>query len=165
MRAVGSYQEPLRSNIRALKYQGNTRLGEPLGKLLAQAYIKHGIRADLIIPLPLHQEKLQQRGYNQSQLLAESCARQLQLPLQTTLVRRIRTTPAQVTLTARQRRANLQGAFCCAPDPTTQSLFNRRILVIDDVCTTGATLEACAAPLFEAGAREVWGLVLARPTR
>ncbi|GHO84563.1 ComF family protein [Dictyobacter formicarum] len=163
VRAPGSYQEPLRSCIRALKYQGNRRLSEPLGQLLAQAYHKYAMRADLVIPVPLHQEKLQQRGYNQSQLLAESCARQLQLPLSTTLIHRIHSAPAQVTLTAQQRRKNLQGAFRCTQNHTTQSLLNRRILIIDDVCTTGATLEACAAPLFAAGARAVWGLVLARP--
>lgn len=163
VRALGSYQEPLRSCIRALKYQGNRRLGAPLAQLLAQAYYKYKLHADIVIPVPLHQEKLQQRGYNQSQLLAESCAHLLQLPLYTTLLQRIYNAPAQVTLTAQQRRKNLQGAFSYTPKHTTLSLFNRRILIIDDVCTTGATLEACATPLFSAGAQAVWGLVLARP--
>ncbi|GLV59554.1 amidophosphoribosyltransferase [Dictyobacter sp. S3.2.2.5] len=163
VRAVGGYQEPLRSCIRALKYQGNRRLAEPLGCLLARAYQHYGLQADIIIPVPLHPEKQQQRGYNQSQLLAESCAHLLRLPMYTTRLQRLHNAPAQVTLTARQRRKNLQGAFSYTPQDTTQSLFKRRILIIDDVCTTGATLEACAAPLFAAGAQAVWGLVLARP--
>ncbi|WP_269822456.1 ComF family protein [Dictyobacter vulcani] len=163
LRAISSYQEPLRSSIHALKYNGNTRLADPLGVLQAQAYQRHHLDADLIIPVPLHQERLRQRGYNQAALLAQSCAATLQIPLETTLLYRGKTTSTQVALTALERRENLRGAFYCAPDSTTKTVFKRKILIIDDVSTTGATLEACAAPLFAAGAQAVWGLVLARP--
>lgn len=163
LRAVSSYEEPLRSCIHALKYNGNTRLAEPLGQLLARAYWHYALQLDAIIPVPLHDERQQQRGYNHALLLAEICAGQVNLPLYENMVVRYRATPAQVGLPAGERRQNVAGAFCCSPAFTTGALFGRRILIIDDVYTTGATLEACAAPLFAAGTKEVWGLVLARP--
>lgn len=163
LRAISGYQEPLRSSIHALKYNGNTRLGEPLGTLLAQAYQRYQLEVDLIMPVPLHKERLRQRGYNQAELLAQSCAHSLQIPVHTTLLQRSKTTSTQVALSALQRRENLRGAFYCDAASTTKSVLKRKILIIDDVSTTGATLEACAAPLFAAGAQEVWGLVLARP--
>jgi ComF family protein len=163
LRAVSSYKEPLRSCIHALKYDGNTRLAEPLGRLLAQAYWQYALQVDAIIPVPLHSERQQQRGYNHASLLAEVCAGQVKIPLFEDMVVRYRATPAQVGLSASERVQNVAGAFRCSPAFTTGVLFGRRILIIDDVYTTGATLEACAAPLFAAGVKEVWGLVLARP--
>jgi len=163
LRAVSAYHGPLRACIHALKYGGNRRLAEPLGALLARAYLAYGLRADIIIPVPLHNERERERGYNQSYLLAQVCAAQLGLPLNSTVVSRIRPTQAQVHLTVRERQQNVAGAFRCTPASATEALHGRRILLIDDVCTTGATLEACAAPLFAAGAASIWGLVLARP--
>ena len=163
LRAVSAYQEPLRSSIHALKYDGNTRLAEPLGHLLAQAYVYYGMQADIIVPVPLHSERQRQRGYNHASLLAGVCSRQLGIPLQDGLLLRQRATQAQVDLHPRDRRQNVAGAFVFAPPFATDTLFKRRILIVDDVCTTGSTLEACAAPLFAAGATAVWGLVLARP--
>jgi len=160
---VSLYQEPFRSYIHALKYAGNTRLAEPLGHLLAQAYISYGMQADVIIPVPLHNERQQQRGYNHAYLLAEICAAQIGIPLRDDMLIRHRATLAQVDLKAGERQQNVVGAFACTPPFATGALFGRRILLIDDVSTTGATLEACAAPLFSAGASAVWGLVLARP--
>jgi ComF family protein len=164
LRAFSDYTEPLRSIIHAFKYRGNTLLGESLGTLLTETYLRHQMAADLIVPVPLHAERFRQRGYNQAQLLAACCARQLHLPLATDLLMRTRTTATQVTLKAQDRRINLRGAFHYQEKITTQLLLNRKILVIDDVCTTGATLEACANLLFAAGAKEVWGLVLAHPS-
>ncbi|GCE27931.1 hypothetical protein KDA_34150 [Dictyobacter alpinus] len=135
-----------------------------MGNLLAQAYQHYQLHADLIIPVPLHKTRLEQRGYNQAELLAQTCADTLQIPLQTDLLYREKTTSTQVNLTAPKRRENLQDAFYYMPGSTTKTVFKRKILIIDDVSTTGATLEACAAPLFAAGAQSVWGLVLARPT-
>lgn len=163
LRAVSTYQEPLRSCIHALKYNGNTRLAEPLGTLLAQTYHTLGMQADAIVPVPLHSQRHKRRGYNHAALLATVCAAQTGIPFYDNLILRHRATLAQVDLKPWERQQNVQGAFTCSPNFTSGQLHGRTILLIDDVCTTGATLEACAAPLFAAGARAVWGLVLARP--
>jgi ComF family protein len=164
LRAVSGYQEPLRSYIHALKYDGNTRLAQPLGVLLAQAYRALGMRADAIVPVPLHSERYRQRGYNHSALLARVCAAQTGIPLFEDMLIRHRATLAQVGLKPWERQQNVQGAFSCAPAFAGGQLRGRTILLIDDVCTTHSTLEACAAPLFAAGAAVVYGLVLACPT-
>ncbi len=163
LRAVGTYEGPLRTCIHALKYNGQTRLAEPLGALLASKYSASGLRADIIIPVPLHGERQQQRGYNQSALLAQHCARQIDVPVRENILIRRRATSAQVGLAVQERQQNVAGAFACSPTFTGSALSQRRVLLIDDVCATGATLEACSGPLFAAGAREVWALVLARP--
>jgi ComF family protein len=160
LRVVSLYQEPLRSYIHALKYEGRTGLAEPLGTLLASTYLRSHIHADLIIPVPLHTQRLRARGYNQAQLLAEVCARRVQVDWNYQVLARVRATSAQVSLSHQERLKNVSQAFRCVQP---QIVHNRRVLLIDDVCTTGATLEACAVPLLQARAREVWGLVLARP--
>lgn len=162
LRMVGVYQEPLRSYIYALKYNGNKRLAQPLGSLLVQTYKRTGLVADMIVPVPLHIKRQQQRGYNQAQLLAEVCSAQLGLPLHVSLLSRVRATVSQTGLSGSERVKNVAGAFVLNPNAHTRALAKSNILLIDDVCTTGATLEACATPLLAAGAKTVWGLVLAR---
>lgn len=163
LRAVSAYQEPLRSYIHALKYDGNTRLAQPLGMLLVQAYRASGIRAEAVAPVPLHSARYRQRGYNHAALLARVCAAQVGLPLFEDMLIRHRATLSQVGLKHTERQQNVQGAFSCSPTFANGQLRGRAILLIDDVSTTAATLEACAAPLFAAGAASVFGLVLARP--
>lgn len=158
------YQEPLRSCIHALKYEGNTRLAEPLGQMLAYSYNYYNLAADIIIPVPLHADRQKARGYNHATLLANSCAQYISISVRNDILIRHRATPAQVGLTASERNRNVTGAFACVPHFATGILAGRTIGIIDDVSTTGATLAACAAPLFAAGARTVWGLVLARPS-
>jgi len=162
-RAVSLYQEPLRGCIHGLKYDGNTRLAEPLGLLLAQAYRRYGLQADMLIPVPLHSERQQQRGYNHASLLAEVCSANLGVPMNDSILVRHRATVAQVDLHPRERYQNVAGAFACTSGSASDALYGRRIVIIDDVSTTSATLEASATPLFAAGAKEIWGLVLARP--
>jgi ComF family protein len=162
-RAVGLYQEPLRGCIHGLKYDGNTRLAEPLGLLLAQAYRRYGMQADMLIPVPLHSERQKQRGFNHASLLAEVCSANLGVPMNDSILLRHRATVAQIDLHPRERYQNVAGAFACASVSASGALYRRRIVIIDDVSTTSATLEACATPLFAAGAKEIWGLVLARP--
>jgi ComF family protein len=162
-RAVSLYQEPLRGSIHGLKYDGNTRLAEPLGLLLAQAYTRYGMRADMLIAVPLHSERQQQRGYNHAALLADVCSARLGVPLNSGVLVRQRATVAQIDLHPRERYQNVAGAFACASAPASGVIKGRSIVIVDDVSTTGATLEACAVPLFSAGGKEVWGLVLARP--
>ena len=163
LRAVSAYQEPLRSYIHALKYDGNTRLAQPLGALLVQAYCASGIRADGIVPVPLHSERYRQRGYNHAALLARVCAAQTNLPLFENMLIRHRATLSQVGLKPWERQQNVQGAFSCTPAFAHGQLRGRTLLLIDDVSTTASTLEACASPLFAAGATAVFALVLARP--
>ncbi len=163
LRAMSIYQEPLRSCIHAFKYDGNTRLAEPLGYMLAYSYRYYNLTADIIIPVPLHADRQKARGYNHAALLAQSCARHINIAVRNDILLRHRATPAQAGLNGSERRRNVAGAFACTPQFATGILAGRTIGIIDDVTTTGATLAACAAPLFAAGARTVWGLVLARP--
>jgi len=165
LRAAYVYQGTLRSCIHALKYDGNKRLAGPLGGLLAQAYHTFGLRADMLVPVPLHSERQQMRGYNHARLLAEVCAASVGVPSRDDVLARCRATAAQADLTASERRQNVAGAFRCAPAWATGTLYGCSIVLIDDVYTTGATVEACAAPLFAAGAAAVWALVLARPVQ
>ena len=161
-RAVSLYQDPLRGCIHALKYGGNTRLAQPLGLMLAQTFRSYGMHADILIPVPLHKDRYQQRGFNHASLLANVCSAEIGVPMYDNILIRHRATVAQVDLHPRERYQNVAGAFVCST--YAKSVLNgRRILIIDDVSTTSATLEACATPLFEAGAKQIWGLVLARP--
>jgi ComF family protein len=162
LRTYGRHQGTLRTCIHALKYGGQTQLAKPLGALLAQTYHMYGMQADFLVPLPLHTIRQKQRGYNHAALLARACAEELRIPVCEDLVMRHRATAAQVGLSSQQRHQNVAGAFSCISTITTGALFKRSIIIIDDVCTTGATLEACAETLFSAGAQSVWGLVLAR---
>ena len=162
-RAVSLYQEPLRGCIHRLKYDGNIRLAEPLGLLLAQAYRRYDMQADMLIPVPLHSQRQQQRGFNHASLLAEVCSANIGVPMNDNILVRHRATVAQVDLHPRERYQNVAGAFACSSSSANSVLNERRIVIIDDVSTTSATLEACAMPLFAAGAEEIWGLVLARP--
>ncbi len=164
LRAASTYQEPLRACIHALKYKQNTRLSQPLGKLLAQTYRQNNLQADIILPVPLHPDRQRERGYNQAHLLAEQCAQELSLPLAPNILQRRRATPAQAHLSRVERQHNVTDAFICNKTLPPNVLGRRNILLIDDVSTTGATLQECAVPLFAAGASTVWGLVLARPS-
>ncbi len=162
LNCLNDYRGPLRSTIHALKYDGQKRLAEPLGQLLARIWQRSGLRADGIVPLPLHYLREQERGSNQATLLARVCARRLHIPCLEHLLIRQRATRAQVGLSATERRQNVAGAFSLAAGFTALPQ-GRTLILLDDVCTTGATLEAGSVPLYEAGVACVHGLVLARP--
>ncbi len=163
LRCVQQYQGALRNAIHALKYHNQRRLAEPLGSLLAQAFTAYGMYADAIVPLPLHEQRQRERGYNHAALLARVCATHLNIPCLENLVVRQRATRAQVGLNVQERQQNVHGAFALAPGTTASSLPYGTIVLVDDVSTTGSSLEACATPLYRSGVREVWGLVLGRP--
>ncbi|MDY7039964.1 MAG: ComF family protein [Chloroflexota bacterium] len=116
------------------------------------------ITAEAIVPVPLHPTRERTRGYNQSALLARRITEATELPICENLLARVQATSPQVELGAEERRQNVHGAFQCQSG----AARGRRILLIDDVCTTGATLEACSQALRADGATSVWALTLAR---
>ena len=154
------YQGELRGIVHAFKYDGRRSLARPLGRLLREAGAGLLAGADAVVPVPLHPWKRVQRGFNQSADLA----RALELPVRFVL-RRTRPTRTQAGLTPGQRRRNVSGAFALATWPWRSSradVGGRTLVLVDDVMTTGATLDACARVLKQAGAREVRVLTLAR---
>jgi ComF family protein len=149
----------MRPAIHALKYQGVRDLAEPLADWLVATWRVHALTADLIVPVPLHPRREAQRGYNQAALLARELGRRTGVPVAPAELIRTAWTRPQVGLSRTERRANIAGAFRCAGKVT-----DMRIILVDDVSTTGATLESCASELKAAGAAHVQGLVLARPS-
>jgi ComF family protein len=129
-----------------------------LGEILVAAYRRYQLKAEVIVPVPLHETKLKERGYNQSELLARQLGQALNLPVNLTTLRRTRQTKSQMTLGAGERSKNVIDAFSCMD----KKLDRQNILLVDDVCTTGSTLDACAAALKAGGATSVWGLTLAK---
>ncbi len=160
LRSVGPHLSPLREAIHALKYDGVRVLAGPLGALLARTWQQVDVPASTpvkaIIPVPLHRARVRHRGYNQSALLARVLGDELGLPVREDVLVRRRNTRAQVGLDYAARQVNVQDAFICLP----HDLAGQRVLLVDDVCTSGATLEACATALLQAGVGEVWALTL-----
>jgi ComF family protein len=125
---------------------------------MTEYWSSHPMPVDVLVPVPLHKNRLRERGFNQAALLAHQLSKQAYLGVDgQTLVRR-RATASQIDLDTEERKKNVHDAFQC----TTSALANRRVLLIDDVCTTGATLEACAVALEDGGTRCVQALTLAR---
>lgn len=162
-RALGGYEGVLRDAIHRFKFHDRPGLAEPLGQRLA-AFARaaspslHGLQFDALVPVPMHPVRKRSRGYNQSERLAQVLARELGLPLPANLLVRSRSTQPQVGLSGQSRQTNLHGAFV-VPRPTEVS--DKTLLLIDDVTTTGATLNECAAALRASGARAVYALTLA----
>lgn len=156
----GAYDGVLRELIHLYKYAGMRPLAGPLGDLLGLA-LPRDQRFDLVVPVPLHWRRRWSRGFNQSELLARDVARRCGIPV-ANIVRRTRATDVQAGLSNSRRRRNVAGAFRVK---TTDAAAGRRILLVDDVMTTGATASACAAALKRAGAKSVALLALARVDR
>jgi ComF family protein len=159
LRAPYRFEHLVREAIHQLKYQNLRSLAKPFAGELA-AYLKNNpIPADLIVPVPLHRNKLRERGYNQSELVARELGRMVGLSVDCSCLTRVLDTEPQARLgKAAHRRQNVNGAFQCQK----ARVFNQRVLVIDDVATSGATLNNCAISLKQAGASSVWGLAIAR---
>ena len=158
IRSVVYFEGHLRKAVHELKYNGCTALAEPLGGLMATYWSQRSMQADVVVPVPLHAARLRERGYNQAALLAREMACRVGLAVDERTLVRHRATAPQVELDAKQRKENVHDAFYCSGD----GLAGRHVLLVDDVCTTGSTLEACAAALYEGDARGVQALTLAR---
>ncbi len=159
-RAILAYDEHSRTAILALKHADRLELVPGFARWLGRSGGQLLDRCELIVPVPLHRMRLWQRRYNQAAELARRLARDRNLPFAPQLLSRSRATPSQGAMaSARARRRNVQRAFAV---PDSQSVKGRRVLLVDDVITTGATAEACARALKRAGAAEVHVLALAR---
>jgi len=149
----------MRQAIHQLKYRNLRALAVPLAKLLQDYLTTSHVPGEALVPVPLHQKRLRQRGYNQSRLLAQELGKLINLPVVDDCLIRLRHAPPQArTSTVDERRSNVADAFTCR----NHKLRGKQVLLVDDVSTSGATLDACAAALKAAGASSVWGLALAR---
>lgn len=162
-RSLGAYDGVLKEAVHRLKYRDRPQLAEPLGVALAQfaraSDISHDLlAADLVIAVPMSPRRQRVRGYNQAGKLARVVARELQIPLDLTSLRRVKSSRPQVGLKREARQRNLAGAFALIPEA---DVTGKTIIVIDDVTTTNSTIDECAKALRAAGAKAVYGLTLA----
>lgn len=151
--AIGEYEGSLRDIIHALKYEGRRSIAPPLGALMRSVGADLLRGADVVVPVPLHPRRERSRGFNQ----ADDLARTLGVPVRP-LLRRTRYTTSQIELPKDERRRNVRDAFALADKP----LCPHVVVLVDDVSTTGATLDSCASVLKAAGAKEVRALTAAR---
>jgi len=154
--STGVHQGIIREAVQGLKYGNAKSVAHALGERLVKQLQGQDWPIDMIVPVPLHKTRLAERGYNQAQLLSEHVAEVLLYPCLPEAVHRQRNTQSQVTLSGAERQANLQDAFQADP----QVVSRQRVLLIDDVYTTGATLSACAQAVLQAGAQAIYGLTV-----
>ncbi len=160
-----AYNESLTSAIMLLKYEEVTRLGDFFAARLADLHARlsqrdpSAWRADAIVPVPLHADRRRERGYNQAEMIARPLAKRLKLPFRPYLLARTKPRPARLVLSRTEHWESVRGAYAIREGSRVDKL---RILLIDDVMTTGATLDACSRALLAAGAAEVIGLTVAR---
>lgn len=157
--AAYSYVFPVNQLIPALKYHSRLAIAQVLGQHLAEA-VADRPRPDLLIPMPLHPARIRQRGFNHATEIGRVVAKALDVPLDFACCKRVRDTPPQVALAYDQRRRNVRGAFVCEGN-----VSRKRIALIDDVMTTGTSLDELAKTLKKAGAAEVETWVVARTLR
>jgi ComF family protein len=156
VRSAAVFSGPMRRAIHALKYSSDRTLASFLVDISFAHFAPVTLDFDRIVPVPLGRIREQKRGYNQSVLLAEALSLKTLIPVDTKCLIRSRETKSQVGLSHDERRQNVDRAFSAT------SVTDRKVIIVDDVCTTGATLQSCAASLIEAGARSVAGWTLAR---
>ncbi len=149
-----------RAAIHALKYGGERRLARPLGNALARRWTACGMRGDLFVPVPVHRERLRERGFDQAELLAREAGRAAGVPVAGALVR-ARRTGRQADLDRAGRAGNVAGAFAVPPSVTAR-VSGRWVVLVDDVMTTGATLREGALVIYSAGAVAVSAITFAR---
>jgi ComF family protein len=158
MRSRAIYHGAIREAIHKLKYGHELGLGEVLARMMISSLQKLNWSLDIITSVPLGLVRFEERGYNQATLLARPIALSQKIPFSQRILSRIRETQTQVGLTIKERQENMEGAFWA----DSKLAEGNNILVVDDVATSGATLNACAKALLEAGAVKVYGFSLAR---
>jgi ComF family protein len=158
LRSAVAYVGPVEAAVHRFKYEGWRRLAAPLAQLVAERLAVEGIAARVVVAVPLHPERLRQRGFNQAELLAAELRKRMNLGSPEGELVRTRPTPPQVGQDRLRRFANVRGAFSWCGGP----LRGESILLIDDVATTGATLDACASALREASSGPITGVSVAR---
>jgi len=159
IRAVFLFDGPLRDVIHALKYRGGAEVVEALAPRMREAWVLHGMTGEVLIPVPLHAGREAKRGYNQASLLAVALGREIGLPADEEALRRVRDTASQTKLNRQERRENVNQAFMVGAG---RSFQGKHVVLVDDVATTGATLEACTITLLQGGAKSVSAFTLAR---
>jgi ComF family protein len=160
LRSAVAYEGPIESAVQRFKYEGWRRLAGPLALLLAERLMVEGLAGSWALAVPLHPARQRQRGFNQSELLARELRARLALGQPPGRLERTRATPPQVGHDRLWRLENVRGAFAWRG----RDLGGRSLLLVDDVATTGATLEACAIALKAAGSGSVIGVSVARVT-
>ena len=160
-RAAVRYDDVARQLVHAFKYGDRLDLAPTLGRWMARAGTELTTEADALVPVPLHWRRLWQRRFNQSAALAGEISGASGVPVVHQVLRRVKATAQQVGLSRTQRAENVQGAFR-VPKEARGAVKGRRFILVDDVLTSGATLDACARALLRAGARQVDALVFAR---
>ncbi len=149
----------VRQAVYQLKYRNLRALAAPLAQLLNDYLVTNPVPGEVLVPVPLHRKRIRERGYNQSSLLARELGKRTSLPvIDNCLVRQRYALPQARTTSVEERQSNVADAFTCRDD----NLRDKQVLLIDDVSTSGATLDACAGVLKAAGATSVWGLTMAR---
>jgi competence protein ComFC len=160
---VFSFGPLIQNLIHALKYQGLKSLGVALGKyagIQVRPMIPAGLN-QVLIPIPLHPIKFRERGYNQSDYIADGFAASLQLPVRKDILKRLKNTVTQTQLTAEERHQNMADAFLLRKNADLSKV--EEVILVDDVLTTGSTMNSAAGVLKEAGIRQVYGLSVAAP--
>ncbi len=159
IRSPFRFDEVVRKAIHQLKYQNLKAISRCLAELLADYLRSNPLPGEVLIPVPLHPQRLRERGYNQSSLLTRELGKLTNLPMVEDCLIRVKQAQPQVRAAGlEERRRNVTDAFVCRND----KLSGKQVILIDDVCTSGATLESCAIALKNKGALLVWGLTLAR---
>ena len=159
IRSLFRFDGVMRKVIHQLKYQNLKAISPCLAELLADYLKSNPLSGDAIVPVPLHPKRLRERGYNQSSLMSRELAKLINLPvIEDCLIRVKEACPQVRAANVEERRRNVAGAFGCRD----WQVKGRQVILIDDVCTSGATLESCATTLKAYGAISVWGLTLAR---
>ena len=161
-RSYGLYKAGLVRAIVLLKFERMEPLGQWFANRLAEVARREELAADIVVPVPLHRQRERERGFNQADLIARPLARELALPYRAVLLMRTKPRPDKHILSLQERWDSVRGAFATRLG---SKVDNLRVLLVDDVMTTGATLDACAKALRGAGAKSVIGLTAARAAR